>query len=1020
MGKNESFLDRSVSTGKKKKGKERWKAELASLKPGAGKSRGSGSRFGTKSAVEQFTGRTADMTSENRDVHSGQTFGHTDLGQSKKPWMFDTFTVVATVLFVVLFWLLWGFVGWIGSMAFSASGGADENRVAQVKTASELGVPVYWSVSPPPAGAPPSVDGCYQQINPDGSLMQDRCYNNADSVPQPQWYVDQSAAAFAAAGKDYTAPYDLGSGTAGASIIGWLAFSHASWVRLLVSVGLGTGTGLLLGFMLRKKNRSRNLMTDNSDIHQFDNDNYIELPVVALAKMSVTPDVGAHTPVEASSILGHAYLSNAGIDKVARPVIATEDVVDENGDVVVLKGDWMRSSNGEVITTMEPLFDEEFANKLYDSSNVPENMRKWFDARAIDHNPGGKNRDKVGAQDTLAQHINEEWDLPFYETQRPAGVYFTDPAPVNTMMLAMTRAGKGQTYIEPMIDVWSRENRKSNMLVNDPKGELLVKNFTRLSARGIQPIQFNLINPIKTDIYNPLTMALEAARAGNSQDCAKFVEAIGGVFFPADAGDDPMWQNAANNAFKRAVYGLIDFYLEEERQMRKRSIQEKWQPSVLDNRLDTMWGNVTLFNCYQLFTQLSSRKLPNPKNTLEADLKAGKYGTEGESDPEKEKQFKADMAAAEAKAPFWDNQPEADMLTVFFNATRELPVSTIRQLVGDADASLRAMGGAEKMISSVYGIAITNMSFFTDPTVMRLTSGRPSQNVDLESLSFPRRFAVRFTNGYLVDRRFISSRCIWEAFEDKAYTKPLRKNAKDTKFYHEDIIGPEGWAWCYFEGVFPKETTYLRMRVVSDDNGLEMARFHFKFIKGYKADLRGIAYVTDPVTGKKIVNNGLLVEMTEQVDKKTGKKGFKPGRTMFKENRLNVGTLTPQELHSDDLANKIKPVDIDTPIIQSTRVGYAEQTKALFMVTPPHLMKYAKLILILVKQTFDTNVGGSYLTKASQKPQYKTKYMLDELGNLQSDGNGIDSFGTMLSIGLGQDQQYSATSCVAKNYALAA
>ena len=38
---------------------------------------------------------------------------------------------------------------------------------------------------------------------------------------------------------------------------------------------------------------------------------------------------------------------------------------------------------------------------------------------------------------------------------------------------------------------------------------------------------------------------------------------------------------------------------------------------------------------------------------------------------------------------------------------------------------------------------------------------------------------------------------------------------------------------------------------------------------------------------------------------------------------------------------------------------------------------------------------------------YKTRFMLDELGNLQSEGHGIDSFQTMLSIGLGQDQQFT-------------
>ena len=33
--------------------------------------------------------------------------------------------------------------------------------------------------------------------------------------------------------------------------------------------------------------------------------------------------------------------------------------------------------------------------------------------------------------------------------------------------------------------------------------------------------------------------------------------------------------------------------------------------------------------------------------------------------------------------------------------------------------------------------------------------------------------------------------------------------------------------------------------------------------------------------------------------------------------------------------------------------------------------------------------------------------MFDELGNLQSEGHGIANFQTMLSIGLGQDQQFT-------------
>lgn len=59
-----------------------------------------------------------------------------------------------------------------------------------------------------------------------------------------------------------------------------------------------------------------------------------------------------------------------------------------------------------------------------------------------------------------------------------------------------------QTVIEPTLDMWMREKRLNNVVINDPKGELLVKNYVRATVRGYQVVQFNLINAIKTDIYN--------------------------------------------------------------------------------------------------------------------------------------------------------------------------------------------------------------------------------------------------------------------------------------------------------------------------------------------------------------------------------------------------------------------------------------------------------------------------------------------------------------------------------------
>ena len=166
--------------------------------------------------------------------------------------------------------------------------------------------------------------------------------------------------------------------------------------------------------------------------------------------------------------------------------------------------------------------------------------------------------------------LQNGWELPSYEMQRPGGVYWVDDGPVNTMVLAITRGGKGQTVIEPTLDMWCRSKRKDNIVVNDPKGELLCKFYVPSTYRGFQIVQFNLMNVLNTDIYNPLVLAAQAAREGDTTKCAAYVNNIADVFFPVDGADDPVWPNVANNAFKRIAFGIIDYFLEEERDILKR------------------------------------------------------------------------------------------------------------------------------------------------------------------------------------------------------------------------------------------------------------------------------------------------------------------------------------------------------------------------------------------------------------------------------------------------------------------
>lgn len=502
--------------------------------------------------------------------------------------------------------------------------------------------------------------------------------------------------------------------------------------------------------------------------------------------------------------------------------------------------------------------------------------------------------------------------------------------------------------------MWTREKRQNNIVVNDPKGELLVKFTVPATVRGYEVVQFNLINPLNTDIYNPLGFAAEAAREGDFTKAASYIENIGDIFFPKEGADDPMWPNAANNAFKRSAFGLIDFYLEEEKRLRKKAETDGTSEKNLIQELDDMWGKVSLYNAYQLFVVLSAKKSTDP-NYIKID------------DDEEVK--------------------EKDYLTLFFDATAKLPQNEMRKLVQNTDNALRAMASSEKTIASVYGIALTAMSFFTDPTISTLTSGKPSQNFDAKGLSFPRRIGVRFAPEYLEKHRLVGLQAIWTAYEDNAFEKQLDKKL----FSHTQIIDREGWARYFFDGKFEKRKNYVKLEIRNPRTSLLVKTFYFEVELTYKTDLSGRRYVKDPVLDTKIILDGFMREMRPV----RGEKRYEFKDTTIRRRYIDLF----DKHHNEEL--------VDILAFSQKSVKYTERPKAIFFITPPHLMSYAKLILILLKQMVDVNFESSYLTKEDQKPLYKTRYMLDEVGNLQSEGNGIPALQTMLSIGLGQDQQFT-------------
>lgn len=618
--------------------------------------------------------------------------------------------------------------------------------------------------------------------------------------------------------------------------------------------------------------------------------------------------------------------------------------------------------------------------------------------------------------------------------------------------------------------MWLRQDHQCNIAVNDPKGELYLKFYYIARKRGYRVVAFNLMNEARTDIYNPLGYAVEAARRGDNQKVEEYVKTIGDVFFPPDKSEDPMWPNAANAAFQRTALGLIDYYREEERELRDQAIAQHWSTAKLNRVLDMSWGHVTLYNVYQMMTQLAAKKSKDA-DTIHIDP----------NDPADEK----------------------DYLTLFFDATRALPVNALRTSVHNQDDSLRAMASSEKTIASVLGISLTSVKFFADEKIARLTSGRPSQNFDIVGLSFPRRFELRLDRQYVEDKGYRGARFKWEAFDDPEMQQPLGK-----EFEYENNIDAQGWVTYVTKGLFPHEITYLKLSLSEQGTGILLHEWYFRFKKGYQQSLDGRTYVIDPVSHARVVKDGTLAEMQrtdvekpfkfnpakvhsvnlnkirEKVPEGIGQRRilhnvFKKVVSMAFDNQmvsdidirptqklavmrkkdgtktqvkvpcLRVRVIIGEQIYAlyffyggprdgrfwcakkiqagfqlgDSLLKRTrisliedkggvkgslgKKIDYNAKIFNQVLVHYVEEPTIMFFVTPPHLRSYAKIILILLNQLFNMQAAKSYMTLKSQKPFYPMQYMLDEVGNLQSEGKGIPGLQTKESIGLGQSQTYT-------------
>lgn len=122
---------------------------------------------------------------------------------------------------------------------------------------------------------------------------------------------------------------------------------------------------------------------------------------------------------------------------------------------------------------------------------------------------------------------------------------FIDDSPVNNLIIGISRSGKGELVVFPEIDIYSRAEKKASLVINDPKLELCAATMDKLKERGYEVHVLNLVDPIMSMGYNPLTAIVDEYKVGNEAGaeelCAALCYSIFNSGADASVGDGKFW-----------------------------------------------------------------------------------------------------------------------------------------------------------------------------------------------------------------------------------------------------------------------------------------------------------------------------------------------------------------------------------------------------------------------------------------------------------------------------------------------
>ncbi|MEY8737882.1 VirD4-like conjugal transfer protein, CD1115 family [Lactobacillus sp. AN1001] len=309
---------------------------------------------------------------------------------------------------------------------------------------------------------------------------------------------------------------------------------------------------------------------------------------------------------------------------------------------------------------------------------------------------------KLGA---LMLYNNETFSKVIGEIERKAklshykaGYYLIEQAAINMLMVGTTRSGKGEGWVNTIVDIASRAEDQASLIVGDPKLELGQMAYKTLCKRGYDVQILSFQNMDFSMSYNPLTLAVEAAKKGYYEKVQARVNAVAEAIYRKpkknSSGNDEYWENTSISLFNAIALALID------------RANEAYEAGEKD-----AWDTVTIRNLVTFLTELGSETSYVDANNESVD-----------ADDE--------------------NAIKKGSLTLYFDKLREaneVKYSKFREM---ADINFRTSDFAgEETRGNIYSSMTSGLNLFLQDNIARLTS---KNTIDLANFGNPRRLTIRF------------------------------------------------------------------------------------------------------------------------------------------------------------------------------------------------------------------------------------------------------------------------------------